>query len=97
MSRPGETLIALLRSDAGQGIRIDGAFVERRGEIDGQAVIAYVCTIEVADLAEVEQRVPAAGGQEVLARMAIPGVGSVAYFKDPEGNIFGALEPEAAG
>jgi predicted enzyme related to lactoylglutathione lyase len=25
--------------------------------------------------------------------MTIPGVGDLAYFKDPEGNIFGALQP----
>jgi len=25
--------------------------------------------------------------------MTVPGVGDVAYFKDTEGNTFGALEP----
>jgi uncharacterized protein len=72
---------------------IDGALLERRGEIDGQAVIAYVCTVQVDDLAETERRVGEAGGAVALPRNEIPGVGHVAYFKDTEGNIFGALQP----
>jgi len=72
---------------------IDGALTERRGEIDGQAVIAYVCTIAVDDLAATQEKVAAAGGTEALPRMTIPDVGDLAYFKDTEGNIFGALQP----
>ena len=72
---------------------IDGALVERRGEIDGQAVIAFVCTIAVDDLAATQEKVAAAGGTEALPRMTIPDVGDLAYFKDTEGNIFGALQP----
>jgi predicted enzyme related to lactoylglutathione lyase len=75
------------------GPGIDGALVERRGEIDGQAVIAYVCTIGVDDLAATQEQITASGGSEALPRMTIPGVGDLAYFKDPEGNIFGALQP----
>ena len=72
---------------------INGALIQRQGEIDGQAVIAYVNTIQVDDLAETERRVPAAGGEQVMDGVEIPGVGQVAYFKDTEGNIFGALQP----
>jgi len=72
---------------------IDGALAERRGEIDGQAVIAYVCTIAVDDLTATQEKVAAAGGTEALPRMTIPDVGDLAYFKDTEGNIFGALQP----
>jgi predicted enzyme related to lactoylglutathione lyase len=76
---------------------IDGAIVERRGEIDGVSVNAFVCTVQVDDLAAIEQRVPEAGGEIALPRMEVPGVGQLAYFKDTEGNIFGALEPVAPG
>jgi uncharacterized protein len=72
---------------------IDGALAERRGEIDGQAVIAYVNTIGVDDMVQTERRVAEAGGKQRRPRDEIPGVGTVAYFKDTEGNIFGALEP----
>jgi predicted enzyme related to lactoylglutathione lyase len=75
---------------------VDGAILQRQGAgapVDGQPVNAYVCTIGVASLEETERAVPAAGGQQVVERMEVPGVGHLAYFKDTEGNIFGALEP----
>lgn len=72
---------------------INGALTQRRGDIDGQAVIAFVNTIEVDDMAETQRRVEAAGGTQVVEPATVPGVGTVAYFKDTEGNILGALEP----
>lgn len=75
---------------------INGALVERQGEIDGEAVIAYVNTIAVDDLAEADRGILASGGEQVLERMEIPGVGQLAYYKDTEGNIFGALQPVGA-
>ena len=72
---------------------INGAILQRSGPVDGQAVIAYVCTIEVDSIEETERAVPAAGGEQVMDRMEVPGVGQLSYFKDTEGNIFGALEP----
>jgi predicted enzyme related to lactoylglutathione lyase len=75
---------------------IDGALVERQGEIDGLSVNAFVCTISVEDIGETEKNVLGAGGQQVLDRMEVPGVGQLSYFKDTEGNIFGALQPVAA-
>jgi predicted enzyme related to lactoylglutathione lyase len=75
---------------------INGALLERRAPVDGQAVIAYVCTIDVPDLAATEAAVAAAGGQQVLERMAVPGVGHLAYFKDSEGNVFGAIQSDPA-
>ena len=76
---------------------INGALVERRGEIDGQAVTAYVCTIQVDSLDAILEAVSAAGGQLALDRVTVPNVGDVAYFKDTEGNIFGALQPVQTG
>jgi uncharacterized protein len=72
---------------------IDGALVERRAPLDGEAVIAWVNTVQVDDLADTDRRVAAAGGQQVVERDEIPGVGHLAYFKDTEGNVFGALQP----
>jgi uncharacterized protein len=71
---------------------IDGAIMQRRLPIDGQAMIAYVCTIDVDDIGATEEGVIAGGGQQVLDRMTIPGVGYVSYFKDTEGNVFGAIQ-----
>jgi predicted enzyme related to lactoylglutathione lyase len=72
---------------------INGAFTGRQGEIDGEAVIAFVCTIGVGDLAATQEKVVAGGGTIAVERMEIPGVGDLAYFKDTEGNIFGAIQP----
>jgi len=72
---------------------INGALTERRGGIGGQAVTAYVNTIQVEDLAETQRRIGVAGGEQVVEPAVIPGVGTVAYFKDSESNVFGALQP----
>lgn len=74
---------------------INGAIVKRRPGSEGVAVNAFVCTVSVADLAAVEAAVLAAGGEQVVDRQELENVGSFAYFKDTEGNIFGAMQ--AAG
>ena len=38
--------------------------------------------------------VPALGGTVALPKMAIPGIGWLGYFKDTEGNIFGAMQAD---
>jgi predicted enzyme related to lactoylglutathione lyase len=75
---------------------IDGGLIRRHGAIDGTAVIAYVCTIDVASVDTAAQRIAVLGGTIVLPKMAIPGVGWLAYAKDPEGNIFGIMQPDSA-
>jgi predicted enzyme related to lactoylglutathione lyase len=72
---------------------IDGALVKRRDDGDGDAVIAYVCTVQVDDIKATEQKVRDAGGEQVVERQEIPEVGQLSYFKDTEGNIFGAMQP----
>lgn len=75
---------------------INGGILIRRGPppTSGQAVNAYVCTIGVASLDEAMARAEAAGGTLALPRMAIPGVGWLAYWKDPEGNLFGMMQED---
>lgn len=77
---------------------INGGLVRRQGEIDGQAVIAYVCTVDVEDVEASVQSAIDNGGQVALPKMPIPGVGWLAYCKDTEGNIFGVMQndPNAA-
>lgn len=75
---------------------IDGGLMRRHGKIDGTAVIAYVCTAGVPDLAATTAAVEGAGGTIALPRMPVPGVGWLAYFKDTEGNIFGAMQSDPA-
>ena len=75
---------------------INGALLQRRGERDGDAVNEVVNTVQVEDLADVERRVADAGGTQVMPRDTVPGVGDLAYFKDTEGNVVGALQPAAS-
>jgi uncharacterized protein len=74
---------------------INGAILRRPegGPVSGAALNAFVCTIEVDSIEATERAVPDAGGEQVLERMDVPEVGQLSYFKDTEGNIFGALEP----
>jgi uncharacterized protein len=66
---------------------INGGFMHRHF---AQNVIN---TIAVDSLSDTEARVEAAGGHKVHGPHEIPGVGTHAYFADPEGNLFGVLEP----
>lgn len=73
---------------------IDGGLVRRRGTIDGQAVLAYVCTVDVQSLDTELRNASSRGGQNVVPKMPIPGVGWLAYCKDTEGNIFGMMQAD---
>ncbi len=75
---------------------INGGLLPRRGEIDGQAVIAYVCTVDVDSVDGSVEKALELGGQIALPKMAIPGVGWLAYVKDTEGNIFGMMQNDPA-
>lgn len=50
-------------------------------------------TITVASLDKVIRQVEAAGGQKVHGPNEIPEVGTHAYCADPEGNLFGIMQP----
>lgn len=73
---------------------INGGLMPRRGEVDGQAVIAYVCTVDVASVDDSTSTVLSNGGQVVVPKMPIPGVGWLVYCKDTEGNIFGMMQSD---
>jgi len=70
---------------------INGGMIPRHGTIDGTAVIAYVCTIQVENVDASLAKALASGGTLALAKMPIPGVGWLAYARDTEGNIFGMM------
>ena len=75
---------------------IDGGLVRRRGPraAEGQPVNAFVCTVTVASAADSLSRATELGGTVAVPRMAIPGVGWLGYFKDPDGNIVGVMQPD---
>jgi predicted enzyme related to lactoylglutathione lyase len=76
---------------------VDGGLLPRRGGApsDAQPVNAFVMTVEVPDCDGYVERVVTAGGSVALPAADMPGVGRLAYVKDPDGNLFGMLQGEA--
>ena len=72
---------------------IDGGLAKR-----SDPEIGVENTIEVADLEGSLLDVEKNGGKLIRPKIAVPGVGWMAYIKDTEGNVFGLMktDPEAA-
>jgi len=51
-------------------------------------------TIQVDSLKEAMENIEKEGGEMLTEKGDIPGVGSMAAFQDPEGNVFVIMEPE---
>ena len=76
---------------------INGGMLARRGgpPAEGQPVNAFVVTVDVPDCDASVQRSVAEGGSLAVPAVDMPGVGRLAYVKDPDGNLLGLLQ--AAG
>jgi predicted enzyme related to lactoylglutathione lyase len=84
---------AVHTGESGPGI--DGGLMPRLTPMDGAAITAFVATVAVPDLDKYVMKVATSGGQLAVPKMAIRGVGWLAYCKDTEGNLFGMLEADA--
>lgn len=54
-----------------------------------------VNTLHVKNLTQTEKAIALYGGKIVLPKTALPEIGWLMYFQDTEGNLHGALEPDA--
>jgi predicted enzyme related to lactoylglutathione lyase len=82
-------------STGGAGGINGGIMKPQEGEWPGK--LAFY--IDVADLASTLGRITDAGGQTILERQEIPGMGEIALFSDPDGRVLGlwkAALPAAA-
>lgn len=68
---------------------INGGLMQRRHP--DQPVVN---TIDVSSVDDYVAKISQHGGEIVVPKMAVPGVGWLAYFKDTEGNIFGIMQPD---
>jgi hypothetical protein len=68
---------------------IDGAISRRRDREERATNVMGVDSVSAA-----MDRIAAAGGRITVPRMAVPGVGWVAYAVDTEGNPFGVFRPD---
>jgi len=77
---------------------INGGLLPRRGPRpeEGAAVNAFVCTVDVEDLDKSLALLKELKGTVAVPRMPVPGVGWLAYAKDPDGNIFGMMQNDAS-
>ncbi len=73
----------------GEGAGIDGGLMPSR---DGNQ--RTVNTIEVENVDDACKTIEKHGGQVVVPKMAIPGVGYLAYGTDPMGVLFGVMHAD---
>ncbi len=64
-----------------------------QGAADG--VPRTVNTVGVDDIDAAIAKITDAGGTEALGKMAIDGMGWVAYFHDPNGLVFGVFQEDS--
>jgi predicted enzyme related to lactoylglutathione lyase len=55
-----------------------------------------VCTLDVPEADAAVEAVVKAGGSVAVAKVAVPGVGWLAYVKDPDGNLLGVMQTDSA-
>lgn len=89
---PMDYWMVMTGDDATPGIH--GGLVRRMGDppTEGQAVNAFVCTVDVADCDATVAKALSLGGAVALPKMPVPGVGWLAYVKDNDGNILGVMQ-----
>ena len=72
--------------NTGEGPGIDGGLGTQKGPSNN--------TIDVSDVDAYLLKIHQAGGTIVLPKTTMPGVGYLAYFKDPQGNVFGIMKDD---
>lgn len=82
-----EYYLATTGEDTSPGI--NGAVMRKIGE--GQPVIN---TISVEDLEKTMKDIESSGGKIVKPKSIIPGVGWLAFFADPDGNMHGIMQED---
>ena len=87
---PFEYWVVTTGDDSDPGIN-GGLTRPRTGQAPGT-----LNTVAVSSLNEALDNIKRHGGNICVPKMAIPGVGWLAYAQDPADNVFGVLEPDQA-
>lgn len=76
---------------------INGGLLPRSGPapIPATAVNAFVITVDVEDIEAVLEKAES-GGVVAVPKMAVPGIGWLAYVRDPDGNVFGVMQADTS-
>jgi hypothetical protein len=79
--------------EAGEGFIMA---LQHRREIErGAAMLGFEATFAVEDIAATTAAIEACGGRVAAPQIYIEGVGRLVYFRDPDGNLFGAMQYDA--
>jgi predicted enzyme related to lactoylglutathione lyase len=85
----------MIQTNAKENPGLLGSLQGRRELIPGQRMIGYECTIGVDSIDATAEAVLSNGGRTILPKTVIAGVGTLMFFQDTEGNIFGAMQYDA--
>src|SRR5258706_3688485 len=91
---PGFYMIETAAAPASVPLR--GSLQKRREIVPGVAMHGFECTISVDDIDTTAAAVTTNGGTIVMQKCTLAGVGQLLFFQDPEGNIAGAMQYDAA-
>ena len=71
-----------------------GSLQERRTLVEGERMNGFECTMAVPDIDAAAKAIVEAGGTILMPKTTIPTVGHLVWFRDPEGNVAGAMQPD---
>jgi predicted enzyme related to lactoylglutathione lyase len=80
------------QASASEHVPIRGSLQKRREIVPGTAMRGFECTISVDDIQATAAAINANGGEIVMQICTLAGVGRLLFFRDPEGNIAGAMQ-----
>jgi len=81
-----------IKTDKTENGEIIGALQSRNYSPVTEKLIGLECTIGVENVDDIVDRVKNNGGQLLMPKTAIPYVGWIAKFLDPEGNLICAMQ-----
>lgn len=90
---PGD--FSQIRTSSTEQGELIGALQSRRYSPVAEKIIGLECTIGVGNIDETTRKIENSGGKIVAAKTAIPHVGWIVKFLDPEGNLVCAMQYDA--
>ena len=73
---------------------VTGAIQQRRELVPGVRMSGFECSFSVEDIDATQAAIEKLGGIIVMPKVAIPTVGTLLFFRDPEGNLAGVIQYE---
>jgi predicted enzyme related to lactoylglutathione lyase len=71
------------------------ALQARRDFAPGRPTTGFECTVAVDDVDAVTAAVRANGGEVLMEKTTLSGIGDLVWFADPSGNVVGAMRYDA--